>query len=164
MISQYKKGDYVVYPTHGVGTILGVEKQEVAGHLLELIKIQFSEDRMTLSVPIVRAKKIGLRPIADGKTIDQALTILSEKAKKSKEIWARRAQKYEEKINSGNPLIVAEVVRDLHKKVNQPEQNFSERKIYEQAFNRLANEVAICQNADKTKATETLNASLNMQP
>ncbi len=164
MSLQYKKGDFVVYPTHGVGTILGVEEQEIAGHSLKLIKIQFSEDRMTLSVPMVKAKKIGLRPIADDKIIDKALNILSEKAKKSKEIWARRAQKYEEKINSGDPLIVAEVVRDLYKKVNQPEQNFSERKIYEQAFSRLANEVAVSQNADKIKASETLNASLSMQP
>lgn len=164
MTSQYKKGDHVVYPAHGVGTILGVEEQEIAGHSLELIKIQFSEDRMTLSVPMFKAKKIGLRPISDTKTIDKALTILSEKAKSNKEIWARRAQKYEEKINSGNPLIVAEVVRDLYKKVNQPEQNFSERKIYEQAFTRLVNEVAVCQKADKRQAAETLNTSLSQQP
>ncbi len=164
MVSQFKKGDYVVYPTHGVGTILGVEEQEIAGHSLELIKIQFSEDRMTLSVPMVKAKKIGLRPVSDSKTIKEALKVLSEKARTSKEIWSRRAQKYEEKINSGNPRIVAEVIRDLYKKVNQPEQNFSERKIYEQAFYRLANEVAVCQKANKIEASETLNASLSLQP
>lgn len=164
MLSQLKKGDYVVYPTHGVGTILGVEVQEIGGHSLELIKIQFSEDRMTLSVPMLKAKKIGLRRISDVETIEKALKILSQKAKMNKEIWSRRAQKYEEKINSGNPLIVAEVIRDLYKKVNQPEQNFSERKIYEQAFSRLANEVAVCQKADKLEASEALNASLDLQP
>ncbi|MFV0322216.1 MAG: CarD family transcriptional regulator [Alphaproteobacteria bacterium] len=164
-MTDYNIGDYVVYPTHGVGQIEGIETQEVAGHKLELIAIKFSEDRMTLHVPMMKAKKCGLRALSDDGIIEEALTVLKSKAKTSKEIWARRAQNYEQKINSGDPVIIAEVIRDLYRKVNQPEQSFSERKIYEQAFDRLANEVAASRDYDnKDKAAQLLYASLKLQP
>ncbi|MFV0431291.1 MAG: CarD family transcriptional regulator [Alphaproteobacteria bacterium] len=162
-MTNYNIGDYVVYPTHGVGQVKAIEEQEIAGHKLELIVIESIEDRLVLRIPLAKAQKSGLRPLSNKDAVKEALDILKDKAKISKEIWARRAQNYEQKINSGDLMTVAEVVRDLYHKVNQPEQSFSERKIYEQAFERLANEVAACYDCSKDKAAQELYEVLKLQ-
>ena len=136
----YKKGDHVVYPTHGVGQVLDIETQTIGGMDLELIVIRFERDRMTLRVPTAKAKNSGLRKLSTKKVMDTALQTLKGRARVKRTMWSRRAQEYEAKINSGDPVAIAEVVRDLYRSAAQPEQSYSERQIYEQAFERLASE------------------------
>lgn len=145
---------YVVYPAHGVGRITAIENQEIGGMKLEVFVIYFEKDRMTLRVPVNRAAKAGLRPLSSGNDITKAMTTLQGKAKAAKGMWSRRAQEYEAKINSGNIVSIAEVVRDLHKNIEQPDRSYSERMIYESALNRLTYEVAAAENMDHTAATE----------
>ncbi len=154
-------GDYVVYPTHGVGQVTDIENREVAGHSLKLIVILFDQDRMTLRVPVGKATSAGLRKLSTRKIMDNALTTLRGRARIKRTMWSRRAQEYEAKINSGNPVSIAEVVRDLHPNVGQPDQSFSERQIYEAAFDRLACELAALEDIDKQQATEKLSGLLN---
>jgi CarD family transcriptional regulator len=138
----FKKGDFVVYPSHGVGKIASISSQEIGGFSLELYNISFEKEKMTLSVPVSKAEKIGLRPLCSSDAIDEALDIINEAAQTSKGImWSRRAQEYERKINSGDILSVAEVIRDLHRNVNNPDRSYSERLIYESAYNRFIHEV-----------------------
>ena len=117
----YKEGDFVVYPTHGVGKVESIKKQEIAGHSLELIVISFDKDRMTLRVPVSKAATSGLRKLSSRKLIDEAIEILKGRARVKRTMWSRRAQEYEAKINSGDPVLIAEVVRDLHRNVGQPD-------------------------------------------
>ncbi len=159
-MSEFKTGDFVVYPCHGVGAIVSIDVQEVVGHKLELITIEFEEDRMRVSIPMAKAKKNGLRLLCSSETIDEALSILSTKPKKSRAIWAKRALEYDQKINSGNPVVIAEVVRDLYQKVNLPEQSYSERQIYEQALDRLICEVAAVRQQDKNATRQQIHAAL----
>ncbi len=155
-----KPGDFVVYPTHGVGKVLSIETQEIAGHNLKLYVISFDQERMTLRVPITKAPTSGLRKLSSRKIMDTALTTLKGKAKVKRTMWSRRAQEYEAKINSGDPVFIAEVVRDLHRNEDQPDQSFSERQIYEAALDRLACELAAVEKIEKDMATEKLETLL----
>jgi len=152
----FKAGDHVVYPTHGVGQVQGVEDMPVAGMSLKVIIVTFEENRMTLRVPVNKAASSGLRKLASQELIKEALDVLRGRARIKRTMWSRRAQEYEQKINSGDPLNIAEVVRDLHRNAGQPDQSFSERQIYEQALDRLAAEVAAIDRTDKATATEKL--------
>ena len=152
--------DYVVYPTHGVGLIKSVEKQEIAGTKVELFVITFEKDKMTLRVPVSRAEQLGMRKLSTPKIMDSALTTLKGRARVKRTMWSRRAQEYEAKINSGNPVSIAEVVRDLHRSSNQPDQSYSERQIYEAALERLARELAAVEKIDEQVATERLEKVL----
>ena len=158
----FVEGDYVVYPTHGVGKVERIAIEEIAGHKLELIHITFEENRMTLRVPVPKARTAGLRKLATRKLFDEAMTILRGRARVKRTMWSRRAQEYEAKINSGDPLAIAEVVRDLHRNAGQPDQSFSERQIYEAAMDRLAAELGALDKTDKqtaiTKLTDFLNS------
>jgi CarD family transcriptional regulator len=154
---KFAEGDYVVYPTHGVGKVERIATEEIAGHTLELIHITFEENRMTLRVPVAKARSAGLRKLATRKLFDDALAVLKGRARIKRTMWSRRAQEYEAKINSGDPLSIAEVVRDLHRNSGQPDQSFSERQIYEAAMDRLAAELAALDRTDKMTATTKLN-------
>ncbi len=145
-------GDFVVYPTHGVGKVEKIAVEEIAGHKLELIHITFEENRMTLRVPVAKARSAGLRKLATRKQFDEALAVLKGRARVKRTMWSRRAQEYEAKINSGDPIAIAEVVRDLHRNSGQPDQSFSERQIYEAALDRLAAELAALDETDKMTA------------
>jgi len=152
----FKAGDHVVYPTHGVGQVQGIETTEAAGYSLQVIVVTFEENRMTLRVPVNKAASSGLRKLATGSSMTEALNTLKGRARIKRTMWSRRAQEYEAKINSGDPVQIAEVVRDLHRNAGQPDQSFSERQIYEQALDRLAAEVAAIDKTDKVAATEKL--------
>ncbi|MEJ0047723.1 MAG: CarD family transcriptional regulator [Rhodospirillales bacterium] len=154
---QFAEGDYVVYPTHGVGKVERIAIEEIAGHKLELIHITFEENRMTLRVPVSKARTAGLRKLASRKLFDDAMGVLKGRARIKRTMWSRRAQEYEAKINnSGDPLAIAEVVRDLHRNAGQPDQSFSERQIYEAAMDRLAAELAALDRIDKAAASVKL--------
>jgi CarD family transcriptional regulator len=152
----FQEGDHVVYPTHGVGKVERIATEEIAGHKLELIHITFEENRMTLRVPVAKARTAGLRKLATRKLFDEALAVLKGRARIKRTMWSRRAQEYEAKINSGDPLAIAEVVRDLHRNAGQPDQSFSERQIYEAAMDRLAAELAALDKTDKATAATKL--------
>jgi CarD family transcriptional regulator len=161
--ANYKVGDYVVYPTHGVGKIVGEETQEIAGATLKLLVIEFEKQKMTLRVPMHRAEAAGLRNISSIDQIEKAFETLMSKARTSRGMWSRRAQEYETKINSGSLISVAEVVRDLHKNVDQSERSYSERMIYETAFDRLAGELAAAKQINTHEATDALLEVLKKQ-
>ena len=156
----FRAGDFVVYPTHGVGKVLGVETQEISGISLQVIIILFDKDRMTLRVPVAKAKNSGLRRLSSRKVMDTALATLKGRSRIKRVMWSRRAQEYEAKINSGDPVSIAEVVRDLHRNAGQPDQSYSERQIYEAALDRLARELAAVERIDKDLATQKLNSVL----
>ena len=152
----FVEGDYVVYPTHGVGRVEKIAVEDIAGHRLELIHITFEENRMTLRVPVAKARTAGLRKLATQAKFDEALAVLRGRARIKRTMWSRRAQEYEAKINSGDPIAIAEVVRDLHRNAGQPDQSFSERQIYELAMDRLAAELAALDATDKVTAAAKL--------
>ena len=152
----FNSGDFVVYPAHGVGKVADISTQKIGGAELELIVVNFDKDKMTLRVPLSKAESVGLRKISETPVMDEALGVLKGKAKVRKIMWSRRAQEYENKINSGSPVAIAEVVRDLYRRENLSEQSYSERQIYEQALDRLANEYAICNNISAGDATKKL--------
>jgi len=157
----FSEGDYVVYPTHGVGRVRAIEKQKIAGQDLELFVITFDRDRMTLRVPVPKAKQSGLRRLSSRSVMDTALSTLRGRARVKRTMWSRRAQEYEAKINSGDPVSIAEVVRDLHRHANQPDQSYSERQIYEAALERLASELAAVDGIERDKATQKLEMLLD---
>jgi CarD family transcriptional regulator len=157
---EFKAGDHVVYPTHGVGTVQGIEEMPVAGMSLKVIIVTFEENRMTLRVPVNKAASSGLRKLASGEQMQEALEVLRGRARIKRTMWSRRAQEYEAKINSGDPIAIAEVVRDLHRNAGQPDQSFSERQIYEQALDRLSAELAAIDRTDKAAAAEKLQTFL----
>ena len=152
----FNAGEYVVYPTHGVGKVADVTKQNIAGSELELLVVNFDKDKMTLRIPTSKIQHVGLRKISDDKTMNEAFATLKGKAKVRKIMWSRRAQEYENKINSGNPVAIAEVIRDLYRNENIAEQSYSERQIYEQALDRLANELAALEKINTQEATVKL--------
>ena len=152
----FNSGEFVVYPAHGVGKVADISTQKIGGAELELIVVNFDKDKMTLRVPLSKAESVGLRKISETPVMDEALGVLKGKAKVRKIMWSRRAQEYENKINSGSPVANAEVVRDLYRRENLSEQSYSERQIYEQALDRLANEYAICNNISAGDATKKL--------
>ena len=157
----FNPGDFVVYPTHGVGKVTSIEEDEIAGHKLELFVISFDRDRMTLRVPTSKAANSGLRKLSSRKRMDEAIHTLKGRPRVKRTMWSRRAAEYDLKINSGDPVSIAEVVRDLHRNVGQPDQSFSERQIYEQARDRLAAEVAAVDKTDMEKATTKLEQILD---
>ena len=157
---EFSSGDHVVYPAHGVGQIAGVETQDVAGISLEVYVITFDHEKMTLRVPTKKAKTAGLRPLANTDVVSSALTTLKGRARIKRTMWSRRAQEYEAKINSGDLVSIAEVVRDLHRAENQPEQSYSERQLYESALDRMAREVAAIEQIDRDAAIGLLTKSL----
>ena len=157
---EFGAADYVVYPTHGVGRVLGVEKQEISGHTLELIIIKFEKDRMTLRVPVGKAQASGLRKLSSRKMMDTALATLKGRSRVKRTMWSRRAQEYEAKINSGDPVSIAEVVRDLHRNPDQPDQSYSERQMYQAALDRLVRELAAVEKIDETMAAHKLEELL----
>jgi CarD family transcriptional regulator len=148
----FEEGDFVVYPTHGVGRILGTEERDVDGTTLEMLVVRFEQDRMTLRVPMEKAKSLGLRTLSSKRQMEQAITTLQGKAKVRRTMWSRRAQEYETKIKSGDPVSIAEVVRDLHRRENQSEQSYSERQMYQAALERLAREFAAIEKIDQDVA------------
>lgn len=151
-----KAGDHVVYPTHGVGTVQGIEVIEAAGVNVSMVVVTFEENRMTLRVPVNKVPTAGLRLLFTPKEFEAAIDTLKGKARIKRTMWSRRAQEYEAKINSGDPVAIAEVVRDLQRNAGQPDQSFSERQIYEQALERLAAEYAAIEKIDKHAASEKL--------
>lgn len=156
----FKSGDFVVYPAHGVGEVIGVEKETIAGLDVEVYVVEFSQDKLILRVPTAKAKSASMRQLAGPDVIQNALKTLTGKARIKREMWSRRAQKYEEKINSGNLILLAEVVRDLHRTEEQPEQSYSERQLYEAALDRMAREVAAVEKIDHDEATMKLRENL----
>ena len=157
---EFSVGDHVVYPAHGVGQVQGIESQDIAGIKLELYVITFDHEKMTLRVPTAKAKTAGLRALAETDVVSKALTTLKGRARVKRTMWSRRAQEYEAKINSGDLISIAEVVRDLHRAENQPEQSYSERQLYESALDRMAREVAAIERIDRDAAITMLNKSL----
>lgn len=158
--SEFAPNDYVVYPTHGVGRILCIEKQEIAGMKLELFVIEFEKDKMTLRVPVAKVTSVGMRRLSSPQKMKSALATLRGRARVKRAMWSRRAQEYEAKINSGDPVSIAEVVRDLHRNAGQPDQSYSERQIYEAALDRLARELAAVEKIDELSATQRLEKML----
>ncbi len=150
--SEFRPNDYVVYPAHGVGQIVSIEKQEIAGIPLELFVISFEKDKMTLRVPTNKAEDVGMRSLSSPDIVSKALTTLKGKARVKRAMWSRRAQEYEQKINSGDLIAIAEVVRDLHRTDDQREQSYSERQLYEAALERLTREVAAVSGSDEGAA------------
>jgi CarD family transcriptional regulator len=158
--NDFSTGDFVVYPTHGVGQVTGIETQEIAGHKLKMLVIDFSKEKMTLRVPLTKATASGLRRLSTRRIMDNALKTLKGRSRIKRTMWSRRAQEYEAKINSGDPVSIAEVVRDLHRNVGQPDQSYSERQIYQAAFERLAREFAAIEKIDEQAAAERLEKYL----
>lgn len=157
---EFKTGDKVVYPTHGVGEIEGNEVQEIAGEEIKLYVISFEKDQMTLRVPVNNAKKSGLRKLSTLPEVKLSIGILKSRAKVGRGMWSRRAQEYETKINSGIMSLISEVVRDLHKNVDDPDRSYSERIIYESAIGRLAGEFSAVKNITQNEAVDEIKAIL----
>jgi CarD family transcriptional regulator len=153
----FNAGEYVVYPTHGVGKVSDITTQSIAGTELEMLVVNFDKDKMTLRIPTAKIPNVGLRKISDDKTMEEAFNTLKGKARVRKIMWSRRAQEYENKINSGNPVAIAEVIRDLYRSENIAEQSYSERQIYEQAVDRLASEVSVYSDCSLEEANKKLN-------
>jgi len=149
---EFRPNDYVVYPAHGVGQIVSIEEQEIAGLTLELFVISFEKDKMTLRVPTNKAADVGMRTLSSPDIVSKAMTTLKGKARVKKAMWSRRAQEYEQKINSGDLIAIAEVVRDLHRADDQREQSYSERQLYEAALERLTREVAAVNGREESEA------------
>ena len=152
LAKSFVPGDFVVYPSHGVGKIIGTEKRKVDDLDLELLIVRFEHERMTLRVPLSKAEESGLRTLSSKVQMDEAIITLKGKAKVRKTMWSRRAQEYETKINSGSLVSIAEVVRDLYRKDDQGEQSYSERQMYQAALERLASEFAAVDDTDKSSA------------
>lgn len=158
--TEFRPDDFVVYPAHGVGKIISIEEQEIAGLRMELFVISFEKDKMTLRVPTAKALDIGMRSLSTPDVVTKALETLKGKAKVKRAMWSRRAQEYEQKINSGDLLSIAEVVRDLHRADDQREQSYSERQLYEAALERLTREVAAVSGTDEAGAAKKVDEVL----
>ena len=156
----FKTGEAIVYPAHGVGRITAIEEQEIAGFKLELFVVSFEKDKMVLRVPTAKAASVGMRKLADPDLVQKALTTLTGRARIKRTMWSRRAQEYEAKINSGDPVSIAEVVRDLHRNADQPDQSYSERQIYQAALDRLVRELAAIDGIDEQSAHQRLHQVL----
>ena len=155
--NDFRPNEFVVYPAHGVGQIVSIEEQEIAGISLELFVVSFEKDKMTLRVPTHKAIEIGMRALSSPDVVGRAMTTLKGKAKVKRAMWSRRAQEYEQKINSGDLIAIAEVVRDLHRNDDQREQSYSERQLYEAALERLTREVAAVEDGDEVAAAKKVD-------
>ncbi|MGD9766287.1 MAG: CarD family transcriptional regulator [Pseudolabrys sp.] len=160
----FKTSEFIVYPAHGVGQIMAIEEQEIAGAKLELFVISFIKDKMTLRVPTAKIVAVGMRKLSEPALVKKALETLKGRARIKRTMWSRRAQEYEAKINSGDIVAIAEVVRDLYRSENQPEQSYSERQLYEAALDRLSREVAAVQKVTETEAIKEIEAALAKGP
>jgi CarD family transcriptional regulator len=160
----FKTNEFVVYPAHGVGQILAIEEQEIAGARLELFVINFIKDKMTLRVPTAKVANVGMRKLSEPALVKRALETLKGRARVKRTMWSRRAQEYEAKINSGDIVAIAEVVRDLYRSESQPEQSYSERQLYEAALDRLSREIAVVQHVTETEAIKEIESQLAKSP
>src|SRR5882757_8086850 len=160
----FKTNEFIVYPAHGVGQIMAIEEQEVAGAKLELFVISFVKDKMTLRVPTAKVAAVGMRKLAEGGLVKRALETLKGRARVKRTMWSRRAQEYEAKINSGDIVAIAEVVRDLYRSESRPEQSYSERQLYEAALDRLSREIAVAQHSTETGAVKEIESQLAKSP
>jgi CarD family transcriptional regulator len=160
----FKTNEFVVYPAHGVGQILAIEEQEIAGAKLELFVINFMKDKMTLRVPTAKVANVGMRKLSEPALVKRALETLKGRARVKRTMWSRRAQEYEAKINSGDIVAIAEVVRDLYRSESQPEQSYSERQLYEAALDRLSREIAVVQHNTETEAVKEIESQLAKSP
>ena len=157
----FSPNDYVVYPSHGVGKVVSIEEQEIAGFMLEMFVISFEKDKMTLRVPTAKAESVGMRPLSSPDVVEHAMRTLKGRARVKRAMWSRRAQEYEQKINSGDLIMIAEVVRDLHRSDDQREQSYSERQLYEAALERLTREVTAVDGGDEDAAQKKINDVLD---
>jgi CarD family transcriptional regulator len=160
----FKTNEFVVYPAHGVGQIMAIEEQEIAGAKLELFVINFMKDKMTLRVPTAKVANVGMRKLSEPVLVKKALETLKGRARVKRTMWSRRAQEYEAKINSGDIVAIAEVVRDLYRSESQPEQSYSERQLYEAALDRLSREIAVVQHVTETEAVKEIESQLAKSP
>jgi CarD family transcriptional regulator len=160
----FKTGEYIVYPAHGVGLIVSIEEQEVAGLTLELFVISFEQDKLTLRVPVAKIKSVGMRKLAEEDQVNQALTTVTGRARVKRTMWSRRAQEYEAKINSGDLIAISEVVRDLYRSEEQPEQSYSERQLFEQAMDRMSREIGSVNKLTLTEAVQLIEKNLAKSP
>ncbi|MEP2943105.1 MAG: CarD family transcriptional regulator [Hyphomicrobiales bacterium] len=160
----FKTGEFIVYPSHGVGKVIDIEEQEVAGLTLELFVIEFEQDKMLLRVPTAKVESVGMRKISEDAVMAKAMKTLQGRARVKRTMWSRRAQEYEAKINSGNIGSVAEVVRDLFRAEDQPEQSYSERQLYEQALDRLAREISAVEKLSLTESIQKIKENLDKGP
>ena len=160
----FKTNEFIVYPSHGVGQIVSIEEQEVAGIKLELFVISFIKDKMTLRVPTAKIATVGMRKLAEAPLVKRAIETLKGRARIKRTMWSRRAQEYEAKINSGDIVAIAEVVRDLFRSETQPEQSYSERQLYEAALDRLSREISAVQHVTETEAVKEIEAALAKGP
>jgi len=160
----FKTGEFIVYPAHGVGQIVSIEEQEVAGLTLELFVISFEQDKLTLRVPVAKVKSVGMRKLAEDDLVKKALDTVTGRARVKRTMWSRRAQEYEAKINSGDLISIAEVVRDLFRSEEQPEQSYSERQLFEQAMDRMSRELASVNRLTLTEAVQLIEKNLAKSP
>jgi CarD family transcriptional regulator len=156
----FKIGEQIVYPAHGVGKITAIEEQEIAGSRLELYIVDFEREKLRLKVPTNRAEQKGMRRLADRGLIEHAMKVIRGRARIKRTMWSRRAQEYDAKINSGDLIAVAEVVRDLYRSDRQPEQSYSERQLFEQALLRMARELAAVRKVDDDQSVKELSEFL----
>jgi CarD family transcriptional regulator len=160
----FRTNESIVYPAHGVGRIVDVEVQEIAGMTLELFVISFEKDKMTLRVPVAKAGHVGMRKLADEDTVARAIETVKGRARVKRTMWSRRAQEYEAKINSGDLIAISEVVRDLYRSESQPEPSYSERQLYEAAIDRMAREVAAVERIAENEAATRIEAAIEASP
>ena len=160
----FKTGEHIVYPSHGVGRIMAIEEQEVAGFKLELFVISFEKDKMTLRVPLAKIASVGMRKLSETNIVEKSLETLQGRARVKRTMWSRRAQEYEAKINSGDLVAISEVVRDLYRSEAQPEQSYSERQLYEAALDRMARELSAVQNITETESVKLIEQNLLKGP
>ena len=157
----FKSNEFIVYPAHGVGRIVGIEEQEIAGMALELFVITFEKEKLTLRVPTGKLASVGMRKLADDAVVKRAMDTLKGRARVKRTMWSRRAQEYVAKINSGDLVSIAEVVRDLYRSEAQPEQSYSERQLYEDALDRMAREIAAVEKLDERGAVQRITEILS---
>ncbi len=157
----FKANEFIVYPAHGVGRIVGIEEQEIAGMSLELFVITFEKEKLTLRVPTGKLASVGMRKLADDTLVKKAMDTLKGRARIKRTMWSRRAQEYVAKINSGDLISIAEVVRDLYRSEAQPEQSYSERQLYEDALDRMARELAAVEKLDERGAVQRITDILS---
>ncbi|SON57349.1 RNA polymerase-binding transcription factor CarD [Hartmannibacter diazotrophicus] len=160
----FKTNEFIVYPAHGVGQIVAIEEQEIAGLKLDLFVISFEKDKMTLRVPTHKCESVGMRKLSEGDVVEKSLETIKGRARVKRTMWSRRAQEYEAKINSGDLIAISEVVRDLHRASSQPEQSYSERQLYEAALDRMSREISAVLRVTETEAVRRIEDHLTKSP
>lgn len=160
----FKTGEFIVYPAHGVGQITAIEEQEIADLKLELFVINFEQDKLTLRVPVAKVDSVGMRKLATDEAVDRSLKTVTGRARVKRTMWSRRAQEYEAKINSGDLAYISEVVRDLYRSEDQPEQSYSERQLFEQAMDRMSREIGAVRKLTLTEAEQLIVKNLAKSP